>query len=194
MTSRILRACTGILLVGMFRCVGYEPGIELELEYRAEPSAREDLVLDEASVSILAVELVECDSFAFDWRMPVARAHAPVETEHTIAFDAMSEPAVFGGVMLPQPGRYCGLRLHLAPQPMRDAHTFLLAGTLHDEPFVAFSDEAIDVELDCDVPLELDDASRTIAAIAFEPSRWLDDSGSAHLDPDSFRCRFEPAP
>jgi len=204
-TSSAFRGALILVLASMLRCVGYVPGIELELEYRAVPNAREDLRLDEAAVSIVAVELIACERLAFDvgrlwdghWGMPRARAHAPVETEHTIAFDAMAEPNVFGGLMLPEPGRYCGVRLHMSPQPMRDAHTFLLAGELEDEPFVVFSDDSVDVEMTCDAPIELADASRTTVAIDLDPSAWLDDSDGvarADLDPESFRCRFAPAP
>lgn len=183
----------------MFRCVGYVPGIELELEYRAAIRSGTGLVLDEAAVSIMSVELIECERVAFEWAfdMPTARAHAPIETEHSITFDAMAEPHVFGGVMLPEPGRYCGVRLHMSPQPSRDAHTFLLGGRLDDLPFVVFSDESIDVEMSCAAPIELSDASLTTVSIELDPSAWVVASGAeprAHLDPESFRCRFVPAP
>ena len=45
-----------LVLAGMFRCVGYVPGIELELEYQALPSARDGLVLDEAASQGLAMQ------------------------------------------------------------------------------------------------------------------------------------------
>lgn len=191
MTSRL---ALGLILVSMFRCVGYDAGIELAVEYQADWIEREGLVLDEARVSVVALELIECPRIAWS-PFSVARAHAPIETEHTRTFDVVTQTEVDGGLMLPEPGSYCGVRLHLMPQPSRDAHTLLLAGEMHGEPFVAFSDDAVDIDIPCESPVSLDEASRTRAEILLEPSAWLQTRDlSVDFDPNSFRCRFVSTP
>lgn len=122
-----------LLLAG---CVEQSPGLTVTVEVAPVARAAVDtpmgtLALDEAWLTVAAVELVPCTVTARRWWWPigVARAHGEVEGTLRVVVDAPIEPLAgpqtLGAIAVPPDLSVCGLRLDLG-----DAPAVRLAGTI----------------------------------------------------------------
>lgn len=183
------RAAAILAALLALHCVGYDPGLELELALRAEPvpQAMETpeggwLRLAAAEVRFDGAELVAC---ADEGEAPLAALLAELGPERARAhgLEASGEAMVLtvdalhgtgapvvAGTLRPLPGRYCALRVHLA----EGLH---LAGEREAPgdraaPFDVASPEPRDVELPFDAPLALDRPEALRRTVVLDPRCW----------------------
>ncbi|MEM1414525.1 MAG: hypothetical protein AAGH15_06480 [Myxococcota bacterium] len=209
MTSRSLAAAL-LALVLPAACVGYAPGLEVDVAYQPEPMTAAFFTdqghrvrLEAAVLRIESLELVPCEDGALASLLRAlgpgrARAHGTLElgTGEAFTLDVMHAGGlpVRAGTLRPLPGRYCGARLHLEAG---EAPTLALRGRIEregrTEPFAVEIAFQRDLPLALDVPLMLDDAALGAGAgrvglrVRFDAARWFDGAGQRNGD------RFEEA-
>lgn len=203
-----------LAFLGLGRCGGYEPGIEVSMALRAAPSTlafRTDMGfevrLEEAVLWIDSLELLPCDTVAR--RLPsgiffaIPRAFAHVDEEPTASktvplLDALHSGglSVEAATLRPPPGRYCGLGVVL-----KDAAVDAEAVGLHlrgsarrdgsDHGFSVLTTASKQTaEVPFEEPLELSADRRTAAlTLVVDQRRWLDGIDFETLPEEDQRSR-----
>jgi len=125
--------CIGaiVLILALPHCMMVTDGIEVDVAYQAPatPQAVQTdmgyrVKLDRALIALGRVELLKCDNFARQlWGLFApgrARAHeesTPTSIGAPMIIDLMESSGrlLFAGTLRPPPGRYCGIRVVVAP-------------------------------------------------------------------------------
>lgn len=196
-----------MLTLALPHCTMVTDGIEVDIAYQAPatPQAvRTDLgyrvKLDRALIALGRVELLKCDNFARQlWGLFApgrARAHeesTPTSLGVPMIIDLMesSGALLFAGTLRPPPGRYCGIRVVLAPAdadaigstPERAEmleNSVVLEGVVEDSetgdqiPLGARITEIIPWNLRFDEPLVFDSPRSVSISVQIDHMRWFD--------------------
>lgn len=187
----------GLAFVGLERCGGYEPGIEVQVALQAAPSTlsfESDLgfaiSLEEAVLAIDSLELIACSPSASAatlefLSMRSAYAHVeerPTASDTVTPLDALHSGglAVVATVLRPPPGRYCSMRVVLKGTErtseavgLRVRGTARRAGTDHGFDMAAYGGRSVEAPLSETLVLSATNLTAAVTLVA-DQRRWLD--------------------
>ncbi len=181
-----------LLTVGVWAgaCVGHEEGIAIDVMLTA-PRPRIGDGLQTASLVVEELTLEPCasaSSFFPDWMdapsaywmgVPSARAHGATGPV-TARIDLREQPVAALPALRPQPGTYCGVRLHLGAD-YEDAATVEgvdgMSGEVGGENETFRLAERQDVFLAFDAPRTYDGQMPTVErfVVSYDPAQWMRD-------------------